>query len=71
MKGRELMDKVLRAAVLEHVDKDIDYFELPDSDITEGEEPDYRIVVASVCLLTLGVFLLLRNYVKRHKGHRT
>ncbi len=58
------MTSMVKTAVLEQVDEKVDLCALPDADITEGEEPDYRIVVPRTLLLLLGAFLILHSFVK-------
>jgi hypothetical protein len=44
--------------------------ELPDTDLAEGEEPNYKLVISSTLLLSFGAFLLLRSLLKHYTLHK-
>jgi hypothetical protein len=44
--------------------------ELPDTDLAEGEEPNYKLVISSTLLLSVGAFLLLRSLLKHYALHK-
>jgi hypothetical protein len=61
-----MRNREVRTALLEKVDD----FELPDTDLIEGEEPNYRFVIPTALLLSVGAFLLLRSLLKRYGLHK-
>jgi hypothetical protein len=65
-----MRNREVKTATLEKVDEAVDDFELPDIDLTEGGEPNYRIVIPGALLLSVGAFLLLRSLLKRYGLHK-
>ena len=65
MKNREA-----KTATLEKIAEAIADSELPDTDLTEGEEPNYKRVIAGTLLLSVGAFLLLRFLLKHYGLHK-
>ena len=65
-----MRNREAKIATLEKVAEAVADLELPDTDLTEGGEPNYKLVIPGALLLSVGAFLLLRSLLKRYGLHK-